>query len=254
MRRRRQPTATPSTISPTRSAPLLEQLKVSRYTLYLFDYGAPVGYRIILAHPERLQALIVQNGNAYQEGLGPKWAQIAEYWADPKTHPEVVDAFMSHEATKQRHLAGTSHPDAYDPDGWNDEFAHLSRPGQREIQAALLYDYRTNVASYPVWQAWLRDHKPPTLIAWGANDPSFIAAGATAYRADLPGCGDPPAGRRPLRVGGEERRDRPPHPRLHGQAEGHLAMTGGPARRRGPVGAGRPRGASGTEWRPERLP
>ena len=165
---------------------LLEQLKVSRYTLYLFDYGAPVGYRIILAHPERLQALIVQNGNVYKEGLGPKWAQIAQFWADPKAHSEVVDSFMSYEATKQRHLAGTSHPDAYDPDNWNDEFAHLSRPGQREIQAALLYDYRTNVASYPVWQAWLREHKPPTLIAWGANDPSFIAAGATAYRVDLP--------------------------------------------------------------------
>ncbi len=165
---------------------LLEQLKLTRYTLYLFDYGAPVGYRIILAHPERLHALIVQNGNAYKEGLGPKWAQIAEFWADPKAHPEVVDAFLSYEATKQRHLAGTSRPDAYDPDSWNDEYAHLTQPGQREIQAALLYDYRTNVASYPAWQAWLREHKPPTLVAWGANDPSFIAAGATAYRADLP--------------------------------------------------------------------
>lgn len=165
---------------------LLEQLKITRYTLYLFDYGAPVGYRLVLAHPERLHALIVQNGNAYKEGLGPKWAQIAEYWADPKAHPEVVDAFMSYEATKQRHLAGTSHPEAYDPDSWADEFTHLSRPGQREIQTALLYDYRTNVAFYPAWQAWLREHKPPTLVAWGANDPSFIAAGATAYRADLP--------------------------------------------------------------------
>ena len=165
---------------------LLEQLKINRYTLYLFDYGAPVGYRIILAHPERVHALIVQNGNAYKEGLGPKWAKIAEFWADPKAHPEVVDAFLSYEATKQRHLAGTSHPEAYDPDCWNDEYAHLSRPGQREIQATLLYDYRTNVASYPAWQAWLRERKPPTLVVWGANDPSFIAAGATAYRADLP--------------------------------------------------------------------
>jgi pimeloyl-ACP methyl ester carboxylesterase len=165
---------------------LLEQLKISRYTLYLFDYGAPVGYRIILAHPERLHALIVQNGNAYEEGLGPKWAQIAKFWAEPRAHPEVVDAFLSFDATKQRHLAGTSHPDAYDPDSWGDEFAHLSRPGQREIQAALLYDYRTNVAAYPIWQAWLRHNRPPTLIAWGANDPSFVAAGAKAYRADLP--------------------------------------------------------------------
>ena len=165
---------------------LLERLGISSYTLYLFDYGAPVGYRIALAHPDRVHALIVQNGNAYAAGLGPKWAQIAKFWADPKAHPEVVDAFMSFEATKQRHLAGTSHPDAYDPDSWNDEFAHLSQPGQREIQTALLYDYRTNVAAYPTWQAWLRERRPPTLVVWGANDPSFIAAGATAYRADLP--------------------------------------------------------------------
>lgn len=165
---------------------LLEQLKISRYTLYLFDYGAPIGYRIILAHPERLHALIIQNGNAYRAGLGPKWATIAKFWADPQGHPEVVDNFLSFEATKQRHLAGTSHPEAYDPASWIEEFAHLSQPGQREIQADLLYDYRTNAASYPAWQAWLRQHQPPTLVVWGANDPSFIAAGATAYRADLP--------------------------------------------------------------------
>jgi len=165
---------------------LLEQLGITRYSLYLHDYGAPIGYRIILAHPERLHALIIQNGNAYREGLGAKWAKIAEYWADPKAHPEVVDAFLSYEGTKQRHIAGTSHPEAYDPDSWTDEYAHLSQPGQREIQATLLYDYRTNVASYPAWQAWLREHKPPTLVAWGANDPSFIAAGGQAYRRDLP--------------------------------------------------------------------
>ncbi len=165
---------------------LLEQLKITRYTLYLFDYGAPVGFRIILAHPERLHALIVQSGNAYRAGLGPKWAKIAEFWADPAAHQEVVDTFLSFEATKQRHLAGTSHSEAYDSASWTDEFAHLSRSGQREIQTALLYDYRTNTASYPTWQAWLREHRPPTLVAWGANDPSFIAAGATAFHADLP--------------------------------------------------------------------
>lgn len=165
---------------------LLDQLKIDRYTLYIHDYGAPVGYRMMLAHPDRLRALIVQNGNAYEEGLGPKWAKIAEYWANPAAHPEVVDAFLSYDATRRRHIAGTSHLDAYDPDSWTDEFAHLSRPGQREIQATLLYDYRTNVASYPAWQAWLREHKPPTLVAWGANDPSFVAAGGQAYRRDLP--------------------------------------------------------------------
>lgn len=165
---------------------LLAQLNINRYTLYLFDYGAPIGYRIILAHPERLHALVIQNGNAYDAGLGSKWGRIAEFWADPKSHPEVVDAFLSFEATKQRHLAGTSHPEAYDPDEWTNEFAHLTQPGQREIQTALLYDYRTNVTSYPTWQTWLRKNKPPTLVVWGANDPSFIAEGALAYRADLP--------------------------------------------------------------------
>jgi pimeloyl-ACP methyl ester carboxylesterase len=165
---------------------LLEQLGVSRYALYLHDYGAPVGFRLMLAHPERVQALVVQNGNAYEEGLGAKWARIADYWARPEAHPEVVDAFLSYEATKQRHIAGTSHPERYDPASWTDEFDHLSQPGQREIQAALLHDYRTNVAAYPVWQAWLRAHRPPTLVAWGANDPSFVAAGGEAYRRDLP--------------------------------------------------------------------
>ena len=136
--------------------------------------------------PGALHALIIQNGNIYKDGLGPKWAKIAEYWADPKSHPEVVNTFLSLEATEQRHTAGTSHPDRYNPDTWTDEYAHLSKPGQREIQADLLYDYRTNVASYPKWQAWLRDHRPPTLVAWGANDPSFTAPGAEAFKRDLP--------------------------------------------------------------------
>jgi pimeloyl-ACP methyl ester carboxylesterase len=165
---------------------LLLGLKIDSYTLYIHDYGAPVGLRMMLAHPERLHALISQNGNVYQEGLGPKWAKIAQYWADPKGHPEVVDAFLSFQATEQRHIAGTSNPERYNPDTWTDEFAHLSKPGQREIQSALLYDYRTNIAAYPKWQEWLRVHQPPTLVAWGANDPSFIAAGAEAFKRDLP--------------------------------------------------------------------
>lgn len=164
----------------------LTQLKIERYALYIHDYGAPIGLRMMVAHPERLRALITQNGNVYQEGLGPKWAKIAQYWADPQAHPEVLEAFLSLPATQQRHTAGSSHPERYNPDTWTDEFAYLSRPGQREIQGALLYDYRTNVAAYPQWQAWLREHKPPTLVVWGANDPSFIAAGATAFKKDLP--------------------------------------------------------------------
>jgi pimeloyl-ACP methyl ester carboxylesterase len=108
---------------------LLDALNIKSYSLYLHDYGAPVGFRMMLAHPERLHALIIQNGNAYTAGLGAKWAKIAEYWADPKAHPEVVDAFLSFEATKQRHIAGTAHPERFNPDTWTDEYAHLSRPG-----------------------------------------------------------------------------------------------------------------------------
>lgn len=166
---------------------LLTQLKIDKCIFLLHDYGGPVGFRLMLAHPGRVQALIIKNANAYQDGLGPKWAAIAKYWADRSAHREVFDAFVSRDATEQRHTLGTSHPERYNPDTWNDEFAHLSQPGQREIQSDLLYDYRTNVAAYPAWQAWLRDHKPPTLVVWGQNDPSFIAAGAVAYQRDLPG-------------------------------------------------------------------
>lgn len=165
---------------------LLNQLRINKCAFYLHDYGGPVGFRMFLAHSERVQALIVQNANAYREGLGAKWAAIAQYWTDPKAHPEVFDTFVSLAATEQRHTLGTSHPDRYNPDTWTDEYAHLSRVGQQEIQADLLYDYRTNVASYPAWQAWLREHRPPTLVVWGRNDPSFIAPGAEAYKRDLP--------------------------------------------------------------------
>ncbi len=167
--------STPSTIWPRLTNALLEQLKIDRYHLYLQDYGGPVGFRIMVAHPERVRSLVIQNANAYKEGLGVKWTGIAQYWADRKAHPEQVDAFTAFEGTKQRHIAGSPNPERYNPDTWTDEFALLSRPGQREIQAELLYDYRTNVASYPTWQAWLREHKPPTLVVWGRYDPSFIA-------------------------------------------------------------------------------
>jgi pimeloyl-ACP methyl ester carboxylesterase len=165
---------------------LLDQLNVDRYVLFMQDYGGPVGMRMALTHPQRVQALIVQNANAYEEGLGPKWAGIARYWADPAAHPEQVDAFTSLEGAKQRHLGNSPHPERYNPDSWTDEFALLSRPGQREIQAALLYDYRSNVAAYPAWQAWLRQHAPPTLVLWGRYDPSFLVPGALAYARDVP--------------------------------------------------------------------
>jgi pimeloyl-ACP methyl ester carboxylesterase len=165
---------------------LLEQLNVSRCVFYLQDYGGPVGFRMMMVRPSRVRALIIQNANAYQEGLGAKWAGIAQYWADPQAHPEQVDAFISLEGARLRHLGNSPNPERYDPDSWTDEYAILSRPGEREIQAALLYDYRTNVASYPVWQAWLRQHRPPTLVVWGRYDPSFIVPGAEAYQRDVP--------------------------------------------------------------------
>lgn len=165
---------------------LLEQLGIDRYSFYLQDYGGPVGFRIMLAHPERLQTLVIQNANCHEESLGRKWAAIKQYWDDPQAHPEVFAAFTSYEATKFRHDGDSPHPERYNPDTWTDEHAFLTRPGQAAIQAALLYDYRTNVASYARWQAWLRAQRPPTLVMWGRYDSSFVASAAQAYQRDLP--------------------------------------------------------------------
>ena len=162
------------------------RLGLKRYTLFMQDYGGPIGFRLALAHPERVTALIVQNANAYLEGLGAKWQGIARYWADPQAHPEQVEAFMSLAGAKQRHVGNSPNLDRYNPDSWMDEDAFLRRPGQRDIQAALLYDYQTNIVAYPAWQAWMRTHQLPTLILWGRYDPSFIVAGAEAYLRDMP--------------------------------------------------------------------
>lgn len=165
---------------------LLDRLGIGRHALFLQDYGGPVGFRMAVTRPDQVRALIVQNANAYPEGLGAKWAGIARYWDDPAAHPEIAEAFMSLEGARQRHIGDSPNTGAYDPDSWTDEFAMLSRPGQREIQAALLYDYRTNPAAYPAWQAWLRAHRPPTLVLWGCYDPSFIVPGGLAYGRDVP--------------------------------------------------------------------
>jgi pimeloyl-ACP methyl ester carboxylesterase len=166
---------------------LTEALGLKSYILYMQDYGGPVGFRLALAHPERVRALVIQNAVAHDEGLGPLWEARRRYWADPASQVESLKAnFTSFEATRQRHLGTSPNPQRYDPDTWTDEFAFLSRPGQAEIQAELFYDYRTNVAAYPSWQAWLRKTKPPTLVVWGKYDPSFTTAGATAYRRDAP--------------------------------------------------------------------
>jgi pimeloyl-ACP methyl ester carboxylesterase len=164
-----------------------EVLGLRRYALYLQDYGGPVGFRLALAHPERVQALIIQNAVAHEDGLGPLWKKRREYWADRGPNEAALrENLLSLAATRQRHIGSSPNPEKYDPDLWSDEFAFLSKPGQIEIQSDLFYDYRTNVASYPAWQAWLRQIQPPALVLWGRYDPSFQVAEAEAYRCDLP--------------------------------------------------------------------
>lgn len=164
----------------------LEEMGISRYTLFMQDYGGPVGFRIAMAAPENVQAIIIQNANAYEDGLGAKWTHISKFWADPTAHSEQVDAFTGFEGTQQRHLGTSPNLERYNPDTWLDEFAFLSRPEQREIQTALFYDYRNNIAAYPLWQTWLREYQPQMLILWGRYDPSFIVPGAEAYKRDVP--------------------------------------------------------------------
>jgi len=164
-----------------------EALGLKRYTLYLQDYGGPVGFRLALAHPERVEALIIQNAVAHEDGLGPLWQTRRDFWANRAANEAALrQNFFSFAATRQRHVGTNPNVENLDPDRWTDEFAFLSRPGQADIQTDLFYDYRTNVASYPAWQAWLSAHQPCTLVLWGKYDPSFQVAEAEAYRRDVP--------------------------------------------------------------------
>lgn len=164
----------------------LHELGITNYVLFMQDYGGPVGFRMALQRSDGLKAIVVQNGNAYAEGLGAKWKIIAQYWKNPDAHPELIDDFTSLESARERHLGNTPNPERYNPETWQEEFEMLSRPGSRAIQTALLYDYRNNVESYPEWQQWMRKHQPPALILWGKYDPSFIVPGAEAFKTDLP--------------------------------------------------------------------
>src|SRR5271170_5165891 len=164
-----------------------QALGLTMYTLVMQDYGGPLGFRLATAHPERLEALIVQNAVAHEDGLGPLWETRREFWADRETHEAALrENFFSFAATRQRHVGTSPNAENYDPDLWTDEFAFLSRPGQQDIQTDLFYDYRTNVASYPAWQDWLREHQPPLQVVWGRYDPSFQVEEAEAYRRDVP--------------------------------------------------------------------
>jgi len=166
---------------------LVGQLGADRYAMYAFDYGAPVGYRLALKHPERVSALIVQNGNAYEEGLKAFWDPIKAYWADNSEARRAAIGFLvKPETAKFQYTDGMSDVSRISPDNWVHDQALLDRPGNKDIQLDLFKDYGTNVPLYPKFQAFFRDHKPPTLIVWGKNDKIFPADGAGPYLRDLP--------------------------------------------------------------------
>jgi len=163
-----------------------EALGLSRYTLYLQDYGGPVGFRMALAHPDRIEALIVQNAVAHDEGLGAIWKTRRAFWADRSANENALRAnLLSLQTTRTRHVGSDPNIERNAPDLWTDEFAFLSQPGQVDIQSDLFYDYRTNVDSYPKWQAWMRERQPRLLVIWGKYDPSFDISEPEAYRRDV---------------------------------------------------------------------
>jgi pimeloyl-ACP methyl ester carboxylesterase len=166
---------------------LLTRLGAERYALYVMDYGAPVGYRLALLHPERVTALIVQNGNAYTEGLREFWDPIKAYWnSGSAEHREALRAGTTIDATRWQYLDGVKDASVVDPTAWIYDQARLDRPGNVDIQLDLFYDYRKNVDLYPRFQKFFRERRPPTLIVWGANDKIFPAEGARPYLRDLP--------------------------------------------------------------------
>jgi len=164
-----------------------ESLGFSRYTLYMQDYGGPVGFRMILAHPERAEALIVQDAVSHNEGLGENWKTRRAFWADRATNESTLRTnLLSMAATRTRHAGNDPNVERYDPDLWTDEFYFLNQPGQADIQSDLFYDYRTNVNNYPKWQAWMQEKKPRLLVIWGKYDLSFDSGEPERYRKDVP--------------------------------------------------------------------
>lgn len=157
------------------------------YSLFMQDYGAPVGMRLAMTRPEAVTSMIFQNGNVYADGLGKMWESRKEYWANRQKFEEKFQAaHLSLTVTRQRHIGSDPDVTAYDPNLWQDETAYLNRPGQGPIQMALIYDYRTNLEAYPTWQKWLAEHQLPTLVIWGKHDLAFTTDGATAFKRDLP--------------------------------------------------------------------
>jgi pimeloyl-ACP methyl ester carboxylesterase len=164
-----------------------EALRLSRYTLYMQDYGGPVGFRMALAHPDRIDALIVQDAVAHNEGLGANWKTRRAFWADRAANESALRTnLLSLQTTRTRHVGNDPNVEGYDPDLWTDEFAFLNRPSQGDIQTELFYDYRTNVDAYPKWQAWMREKRPRLLVIWGKYDLSFDLGEPERYRRDVP--------------------------------------------------------------------
>ncbi|WP_433062443.1 alpha/beta fold hydrolase [Dactylosporangium sp. CS-033363] len=166
---------------------LTEVLGLERFALYVFDYGAPVGFRLAVRHPERITAIVTQNGNAYEEGLSADWAPIREYWRDPSAaNRDAVRVMLAPETTIWQYTKGAPDPSLVSPDGWSLDNCALARPGADAVQLDLLLDYASNVAAYPVFHEYFRTARPPLLAVWGRNDPYFLPAGAEAFRRDLP--------------------------------------------------------------------
>lgn len=164
-----------------------EVLGLQRYALQVFDYGAPVGWRLAVAHPERVTALISQNGNAYEEGLSPGWAPVKRYWNDPTpANRDALRVMLTAQDIKSQYTHGVADPLRIAPETYTLDHERVSRPGNDEIQLDLLLDYQNNVKLYPTFQQYFRTHQPPLLAVWGRNDPYFLPAGAQAWTRDLP--------------------------------------------------------------------
>ncbi|WP_020529885.1 alpha/beta fold hydrolase [Flexithrix dorotheae] len=160
--------------------------KLEKYSFYLMDYGAPIGFRIAQKYPERITSLIIQNGNAYEEGLEDFWIPFKQYWKNKSTEAaHQLEKFHSPEGLKWQYTHGVNDPSLISPDNWEIDMRHLERPENRDIQLTLFYDYQTNLERYPEWQAYFRNYQPKTLIIWGKNDEIFPESGARAYKKDL---------------------------------------------------------------------
>jgi pimeloyl-ACP methyl ester carboxylesterase len=165
----------------------IEILGLDRFAIYVFDYGAPTGFRLATWHPDRVTAIISQNGNAYAEGLSDGWKPIRAYWEDPsQANRDALRAFLAPETTVWQYTHGVADPSAVSPDGYSLDNFYLARPGADEVQLDLFGDYKSNVALYPEFQAYFRNRKPPLLAVWGKNDPFFLPAGAEAFKRDIP--------------------------------------------------------------------